>query len=187
MKRRLKRYFPNSDSLRANRWLQWMGPALHHPRIWHFSRRGVALGCAIGVFFGLLIPVAQIPLSAGAAVLLRASLPVAVGSTLVSNPLTFGPLYYAAYRLGAAVTGDTTKPVTEQSLTPSETGMAGWVDFWWKRLQSLGKPLIVGIAIMAPVASAAAYVLVNLLWRLTTTIAWRRRARGRTSPVDRPD
>jgi len=177
MKRRLKRYFPSSDSLRANRWLRWMGPALHHPRVWHFSRRGVALGCAIGVFFGLLIPVAQIPLSAGAAVLLRASLPVAVGSTLVSNPVTFGPLYYAAYRLGAAVTGDTTRPVTEHSLTPGEAGIAGWVNFWWQRLQALGMPLIVGLAIMAPLASAAAYVLVNLLWRLTTALAWRRRAR----------
>lgn len=187
MKRRLKRYFPNSDSLRANRWLRWMGPALHHPRVWHFSRRGVALGCAIGVFFGLLIPVAQIPLSAGAAILLRASLPVAVGSTLVSNPLTFGPLYYAAYRLGAAATGETTRPVTEHSLTPRGTGISGWVNFWWQRIQALGKPLIVGLAIMAPLAGAAAYMLVTLLWRLTTTLAWRRRARGRNSPVDRLD
>src|SRR5512139_3309070 len=106
MKIDFRRWVPTAESLRANRWLRWIGPALHHPRLWHMSRRGIALGMGVGVFFGLLIPIAQIPLSVGAAVLLRANVPTAAASTLVSNPATYGPLYYAAWRLGKAVLGE---------------------------------------------------------------------------------
>ena len=35
-----------------------------------------------------------------------ANVPAAVSSTLVSNPLTFAPIYYLAYRTGLLVTGD---------------------------------------------------------------------------------
>ncbi len=101
----LARFLPSPETLQRNRWLRWLGPALHHPRLWHLSRRGLALGMAVGVFFGLLIPIAQIPLSAAAAVALRANVPAAVASTLVTNPVTFGPVYYVAWRLGSAVLG----------------------------------------------------------------------------------
>ena len=108
MKNRIKSWLPTPDSLRSNRWLRWMGPVLADPRLWHFSRKGIALGVALGIFFGLLIPVAQMPASALFAVILRANLPMAVASTLVSNPVTFGPVYYGAYRLGQAVLGEPT-------------------------------------------------------------------------------
>src|SRR5512145_2463443 len=106
MKKRLKAWLPTPESIRNNRWLQWLGPLLHQPRLWHFSRRGIAMGLAIGIFFGLLIPVAQMPFAAALAVLARANLPVAVASTFVTNPVTFGPVYYGAYRLGKAMLGE---------------------------------------------------------------------------------
>ena len=81
---RLRGWIPTREQLLANRWLRWLSPWLGHPRLWLWSRRGVALGVALGVFFGLLIPLAQIPLSAAAAVVLRANLPAAAASTLVS-------------------------------------------------------------------------------------------------------
>lgn len=80
MKQRLQDLMPAPDALRSHRWLRWLGPALHHPRLWHMSRRGIALGMALGVFFGLLIPIAQISFAAGAAVALRAPVPAAVAS-----------------------------------------------------------------------------------------------------------
>ena len=39
----LQRKMPSAESLRANKWLRWLGPSLHHPRLWHMSRRGIAL------------------------------------------------------------------------------------------------------------------------------------------------
>ena len=70
MKNRLKTWLPKPETLQSNRWLRWMGPVLNHPRLWHFSRKGIALGLALGIFFGLLIPVAQIPFAATLAVVL---------------------------------------------------------------------------------------------------------------------
>jgi hypothetical protein len=41
-----------------------MAPLLRHPRLWHLTRASVARGVAIGVFFGFLIPLGQIPAAA---------------------------------------------------------------------------------------------------------------------------
>src|SRR5690606_24359647 len=111
MKAKLKRLIPTRESVQQNRWLRWLGPTLLEPRLWHMGRRGIALGVALGVFFGFLIPIAQIPASAAMAVVLRANVPMAIASTLVTNPVTFGPIYYAAYRLGSFIV--TAPPVEE--------------------------------------------------------------------------
>ncbi len=71
------------------------------PGLWRLDRRSVAAGAAAGVFFGFLIPIAQIPLAAWAAWLLRGNLPVAVVTTLVSNPFTYVPIYWLAHEMGS--------------------------------------------------------------------------------------
>jgi uncharacterized protein len=100
---RLRRLMPTPETIAGNRWLRWLGPSVLHPRLWHLSRRGVAMGAAVGVFFAFITPIAQIPLSAGLSVLLRANVPAAVVATLVNTPPTFGPVYYAAWKVGSWV------------------------------------------------------------------------------------
>ncbi len=183
MKDRLRRWLPSPETIRNNRWLRWLGPLLNQPRLWHFSRRGISMGLAIGIFFGLLIPVAQIPFAATLAVLVRANLPVAVASTLVTNPVTFGPVYYGAYRLGQVVLGE-----KESSPAQAEAELAGMqqtdagdqdsvstLKTWWQRFGRVGKPLVVGLLIVATVAGALAYGLVSGIWALR--IRWQRRRR----------
>lgn len=177
MKQRLRQWLPSPESIRNNRWLRWMGPTLNHPRLWHFSRKGIAMGLALGIFFGLLIPVAQIPLSAAAAVALRANLPMAVASTLVTNPVTFGPVYFAAYQTGRFIL----RPFEEQpSITqaPVLEGLGATTDdadapapSWGERLASTwawltdaGKPLVVGLALFACLGGLLAYGLTSLAW-----------------------
>lgn len=103
---RFRRFMPDPHTLRQHRALRWLGPRLHHPRLWHVNRRGIAMGIAIGIFFGLLIPVAQILFAALIALILRANIPAAVGSTLITNPFIFAPVYYVAYHPGAWMLGD---------------------------------------------------------------------------------
>jgi uncharacterized protein (DUF2062 family) len=181
IKQRLKAMMPTPDSIRSNRWLRWMGPALHHPHLWRFSRRGIALGLALGIFFGLLIPVAQIPLSAAAAVALRANLPMAVVSTLVTNPVTFGPVYVGAYHLGKLVLGEDTAsgdvPPEAPDLPDSDAG-------WWERLRStwdwltsVGKPLVVGLGMLAVIGGMMAYWVSSWFW--TWRVLSQRRQRMR--------
>jgi len=185
MKDRLKKLLPTRESLHDNRWLRWLGPALHHPRLWHMSRKGIALGVALGMFFGLLIPVAQIPFSAALAVLLRANLPVAVASTLVTNPVTFGPVYYGAYQLGKWVLLEPTPSAEDMARLlarkAEEAEAAADLSLWegvvlaWERLRTVGKPLLVGLAIIASLTGLSAYFLISGLWALK--IRWSRRRR----------
>jgi uncharacterized protein len=174
MFQRLRRLTPSREKLHASRWLRWLGPWLHQPALWRWSRRGVALGVAIGVFFGLLIPIAQIPLSAAAAVVLRANLPAAAASTLVTNPATFGPIYYGAYKLGAWITGEKALPAppeeVEEAVFHEDAGLI-------ERIRALGKPLLVGLAIVSTLMGLLSYILISLAWRWR--VLRRRRARQR--------
>jgi hypothetical protein len=172
---RFRRFLPDPKILREHRALRWMGPMLQDARLWHVNRRGVALGLAIGVFFGLLIPVAQILFAAMAALLLRANMPAAVGSTLITNPITFAPVYYAAYHLGAWMLGHANVPLAEVDLdrvaARTETGLALWVD----RVATVGAPLALGLLTLALSLSVLIYFAVHWAWRLRVQRAWQRR------------
>ncbi|MDP2406963.1 MAG: DUF2062 domain-containing protein [Hydrogenophaga sp.] len=191
MKKRLKAWLPSPDNIRNNRWLRWMGPTLHHPRLWHFSRKGIAMGLALGIFFGLLVPVAQMPLSAAAAIILRANLPMAVASTLVTNPVTFGPLYYGAYRVGKVVLGE--PQLTEaQASALLERAMKtqqaeGWndrLDGAMRRLSTVGKPLVVGLAIVATLSGLAVYFIISAIWILRVRWSRSRRLKARVTRLN---
>lgn len=165
---------PTREQLSANRWLRWLGPYLHHPRLWHWSRRGVAIGVAMGVFFGLLIPVAQIPFAATAAIVLRANVPAAIASTLVTNPVTFAPIYYAAYHAGAWIIGETehgaeSEAARAERLAQEDAG-------FWQRVSGLGGALLTGLLLFATLAGLLAYGIITLGWRIWV---WRRRQRKR--------
>lgn len=185
MKNRIKTWLPKPEALQNSRWLRWMGPVLNHPRLWHFSRKGIALGLALGIFFGLLIPVAQIPFAAALAVALRANVPMAVASTLVTNPVTFGPVYYGAYRLGTAVLGKETPTEREieselqaaQAEPAAIEGLGNRTRHAFTQLTTVGKPLVVGLAIVASLSGIAVYFLVSGIWILRTR--WQRSKRLR--------
>lgn len=171
MLERLKRLLPKPETIANNRWLRWLGPSLMHPRLWHMSRRGVATGAAIGVFFAFITPIAQIPLSAAVSVALRANIPTAIVATLVNTPPTFGPVYYAAWVVGSLVTGEKAKDGNKPSLlggesAPIEAGkeeLTGWRK-WMVKIAQIGKPLLIGTVIFSVVFSALAYILVNGVW-----------------------
>lgn len=160
---RLRAWAPSREQLESHPWLRRFAPHLAHPKLWHWSRRGVAAGMAIGLFIGLAIPVAQILLAAAAAVILRANVAVAAAGTLVTNPLTVAPIYYAAYQLGAWATG-----------TPAPAGFPlddpGVIV---GNLGAIGVPLAAGLGIAASVAAIAAYLLISQAW------AWRVAAKRR--------
>ncbi len=186
MKRFWKRVMPDHERVRKNRWLRWLGPGLFDPRLWHFRRRSVAAGVALGVFFGLLIPVAQIPASAAAAFFLRANLPAAIGSTLITNPLTVAPIYVLAHRLGSHLLDEDNGGEARALVLASEAGSYQPPELHaggWQRvrdnLASVGRPLMLGLAIFATGAGIAVYLLILLAWRLHVIRAWQHRRERR--------
>jgi uncharacterized protein len=172
---RLRRRLPSADSVRHNRYVAWIGPAIHHPRLWHLNRHGVALGLAIGLFFGFLIPLAQIPVAAIFAVWFRANLLVAVVSTLVTNPFTFPPVYFFAYQIGAMLTGDSPLPHSEAAIGQVAQEASTLALSAFERLLTVGKPLMLGLAVLAVSSALVSYFLVLGVWRLVVSAEWRRR------------
>lgn len=162
---------PNEDTLRAHPGLRWMGPLLRRPWLWQLTRRRVALGAGIGVFFGFLIPVLQIAGAALFALVLRANLPVAAFSTLVSNPFTYAPIGVLAYQTGSWILGQEVQPDATESLDASAgTG-------WTERAKAIGRPLFLGLAVFAVVGGVGTWALVHLGWTIAVWLKRRRRRR----------
>jgi uncharacterized protein (DUF2062 family) len=181
IRRQLQRLLPSEETLRTQRSLRWLGPLLRRPWLWQLSRRRVAAGAAIGVFFGFVIPVLQIALAAIAAVALRANLPAAAVSTLVSNPFTYVPIGVLAHKTGAALLG---KPVDSEAARAQARALAEQVESRdsdprsrSEQLMGIGKPLMLGLAVFAVVGGIATWITVNVAW--IALVAWRRRRRMR--------
>ena len=117
-----------------------------------------------------MIPVAQILFSALFALLLRANLPVAAVATLVSNPLTYGPIFVLAYRTGSMLLGEA--PDAAQEITVEKEAEAPLADpqTWAERFGAIGKPLVLGLAVFAVTGGIVTWVLVNLLWLLAARL-----------------
>ncbi len=155
--------------------MRWLGPLLDRPGLWRFNRRSVALGAALGVFFGFLVPVAQILFSALFALALRANLPVAAVSTLVSNPLTYAPIFLLAHRTGSALLGERTDGAREAAVAREALQSRADPQTWGERLHAVGKPLALGLAVFAVVGGIVTWVAVNALWLLAAGLRRRRR------------
>lgn len=186
----MRRFLPTPEAIKGSRLLRWLGPRLHEPGLWRLSRRSVARGVAIGLFFGLLTPIAQIPIAAIAAFFARANLWVSAVATLVTNPFTFAPLYYLSYRIGARLIGvpeSTGEAGFVGSLTKAFAssfddvgGVGGWLGGIWHQLAGYGPPFFLGLAILAVAASITGYVATMLIWRVAVVLKRRRAYRLRT-------
>jgi uncharacterized protein (DUF2062 family) len=186
----VRRFLPTPEAIKGSRLLRWLGPRLHEPGLWRLSRRSVARGVAIGLFFGLLTPIAQIPVATMTAFFARANLWVSAVATLITNPLTFAPLYYLSYLIGTRLIG-VPESIGEAGFIASLTnaflpssgevdGIGGWFSGIWGQLAGYGPPLFLGLAVLAVLASITGYVATMLIWRLAVVMKRRRPNRLRT-------
>jgi uncharacterized protein len=156
--------------LARHRLLRPLRPWLRNRALWTFERDGVARGVAIGLFFGFLIPIAQILFAAIVAVLLRGNLTVAAAATLVTNPLTFPFVYYIAYRIGSRLlTGETLSPADVALIEQAAERLpaaGGWLSSLIGWTSSVGMSLAVGLGVLAVTSAVLGYVLVQVGWRL---------------------
>ena len=179
----LRRLLPSHEKIRENRYVAWFGPHLQHHNLWHLNRRAVAGGVAAGLFAGLIPGSNPIQFTAGAllAIGFRVNLPLAVLVTLYSNPFTILPLYVTAYGLGQYVlfqrNGVPRLPVhlTDQRLVDMLPAFFEW-------LVTAGKPLLVGLPLLALLLAVAGYCAVDWTWRMHVRCTWWRRRRRRAAP-----
>jgi len=165
----MKRWIPTRDHLRQNRWLRPVARHLDDDRLWHADRTSVARAVAIGLFFGLMIPVLQFLFAIVTAIFLRAHVAIAAAATLVTNPFTFAPIYWLAWWVGNGLLGVSAAP-PPPPVPPENAGLAtsdplGLLASTWQSITSIGTPLLLGLFVLAVTASAIGYALVWLLWR----------------------
>jgi hypothetical protein len=173
-----RKYLPSHESVRQNRFVARFGSLLHHPNLWHLNRHSVAGGVAIGLFSGLIPGPLQILTAAILAVPLRVNLPVALATTLYTNPLTIGPLYLLAYAIGTLFVGSDGAPLGHAPEF-DWSNFGAWLRATLDWTLSLGKPLAIGLVVLAVGLAAAGYALAQLAWRTHVILAWRRRRRRR--------
>jgi hypothetical protein len=171
----LRKYLPSPSRLASYRFL---GPVRHHFHnrvLWRLDRSSVARGLAVGLFFGILTPVAQILFALMAAVALRANLGIAAASTLVTNPFTFPFVYYFAFRIGSFVTGggSTTDVAVSEAAASQALDVSGWFPTLLQWASTIGWPLLVGVVLTATGAALSGYLLVYLGWTWISRLAHR--------------
>ncbi len=178
-RRLLKKFLPSHAAISANRHVARFGSRLRHHNLWHLHRRSVAGGVAAGMFAGL-IPGSN-PVQFSAAVILaigfRVNLPIAVIVTLYSNPLTIVPLYLAAFKLGELVLLSPNGGLP--SFDVSADSWSAWLAAAFDWLTTAGKPLLVGIPLLALLLAGTGYALVWVGWRWFVVCEWQARRRRR--------
>jgi uncharacterized protein (DUF2062 family) len=177
MKHYFRKYLPHHQQVRDHPAVRWLGPLLSHPNLWHLNRRSVAGGVAVGAFTGLIPGPVQMLSAAILAVVFRVNLPVAVLTTLYTNPVTFVPLYLLAYEIGRRVVPN--HHTSPQSFEFDWHGQ-NWLDaipafFHW--MGSLGPALLVGVPLLGAALALIGYFTVRGAWRLAVVLQWRRRRR----------
>jgi uncharacterized protein (DUF2062 family) len=184
MRNYLRKILPDHETVRAHRWLAPFGNTLLHPRLWHLNRRSAAGAVAAGLFCGLIPGPFQMLGAALCAVIFRVNLPLALLTTLYTNPFTIVPLYFAAYGLGRLALGGAQGEFVAPPDWGAE-GMLAWVAALADWMVQLGKPLALGLLLLASLLAALGYVLTRTAWRIFLLRSWRRRRVRRSA--GRPD
>lgn len=108
------------------------------------------------------------------AVVFRVNLPLALLTTLYTNPLTIVPLYIAAFAIGQwTLPGDHRTFVAPPE--PGAGGLVAWAGDLIDWMLGLGTPLALGLLLLATGLAVTGYFLVRLAWRLHLINVWHKR------------
>ncbi|WP_129793096.1 DUF2062 domain-containing protein [Sphingosinicella sp. CPCC 101087] len=150
------------DAILRSRWIRPFAHLFGHPSLWHLNRRSVPRALAVGLFAAFALPLGQFLLAALLAVPLRANVPLAAAATLVTNPLTFSPIYFGAYKLGSFLLHHS--PGEDVDEMAQHLGAM---------LISASGPTALGLLVFALAAAAAGFCAGAAWWRYRLVKRWR--------------
>ena len=172
----LKRILPDRATLEQHKMLKALGPWLLHPGVWTLHRKSVAGGVAAGLFCGLFPAPFQMFGAALASFLFHWNLPVAILTTLYTNPVTMIPLYLVGLKIGIVVlntfmstTDENGHLVATAFPPPRDFNFATPIDSFMSLVNwglGMGWPLVVGVFILATGLAITGYLLTRIGWNL---------------------
>lgn len=174
-KKTLLRFMPHPEKIKGIKSLEFLGEKLHRPNLWHLNRRSVSMAFAIGLWAMYTPPLPwQMVIAGVLAVWFNANLPISVALVWLTNPVTWLPLYYAAYKVGSFVLG-------QGSFQFDEFSQLFTID---KALE-LGAPLLLGCFILMNTGAVLGYSGIQYFWRRSVLHRLTLR-KYRNAPLDTP-
>ena len=159
----VQRHTPTRESLGNSRWLR---PVAHHllrSDLWRFNRRSVPRGVALGLFVGVMIPLAHFVVAAFLAIFVRANIPAAMLATFIGFPVIYVGLVALAYKVGnflLRVDAMTTIQPISNAMETTQT------DHLLQSLTGAGLSTAFGLFVIATVLSSLGYVVTSVVWRM---------------------
>ena len=121
--------------------------------------RSVSIGMAIGMFWGFApMPFQMIPATFFCWVM-RANLPSALVCVWISNPLTYAPIFYVEYLVGASLFADS-MPLQWADFQNSENIK----EMFDTLFLQVGKPILQGAAVVSVFMAAVGYGMGRLVF-----------------------
>lgn len=159
----MQRHVPTREQLEKNRYVKPFAHRILRSDLWRFNRRSVPRGVALGLFVGVMIPLAHFIVATFLAVFVRANIPAALLATFIGFPAIYVFIAAAAYKIGPwmlhvdQMTG--VAPITETMQTTE-------FDHILQMVTSKGLPIAFGLFVIATVTAAVGYIATSFGWRL---------------------
>jgi uncharacterized protein (DUF2062 family) len=173
----VRKHIPTRESIHRYRLLRPFAKHLSNPSLWRMTHRSVPRGVALGLGIGMIIPFMHTIIAAILAIPLRANVAVAAAVTLVVNPLTIPPMYYAAYRIGSWELHHDANLVDPAAAQRFSSELSRFL-FW---IHHASGPIALGILTIAASAAILGYLLSALAWRWWLGSKWLQRRQARLS------
>ncbi|MFT7413449.1 MAG: hypothetical protein ACI9FO_000094 [Methylophagaceae bacterium] len=166
----LKRFLPDHKTMQQHPHLQKFGQRITDPKLWYLNRRSIAGGAAAGLFVGFMPVLGQMFIAVALAIFFRVNLPIAAMGVWITNPLTFAPIYFFNYKVGAWVLD---VPLGQYAFTMT------W-EWFTHEFLAIWQPLLLGSLISGVTGALLAILFVRLLWRLMVIRSWLERKKKAT-------
>ncbi len=168
------RTLPTRESIEKIGWLRPIAHVILRSDLWRFHRRSVPRGVAIGLVVGifLMIPGLQVIGAILVSLPFRANIPLAVGMTFLSNPLTTPFILLGSIGIGNALFGLHADVSTLGRLHQNHAHVSQY--FQW--LMSDAAPaLIGGLGVISSLVAIVGYFAAIFVWRWWIAHKWRHR------------
>lgn len=154
-RRLLKKITPHPTKLQSRWFLRIFGHRVTNPRLWSLQRRSVTQAFGIGLAICFIPLPVHLPLAVLIAIVRQINVATIVGTVCLVNPFTVVPVFYSAYRVGAAALG---LPVEKFDFQLS----FGWLEHG---LGPVWKPFLLGCLLCSIVAGLTGRIGLDLFWR----------------------
>ena len=155
-------HIPTREQLEKSRWIKPYAKHVLRSDLWRFNRRSVPRGIALGLFVGIMIPLAHFVTAALLAVFVRGNIPVALAATFIGFPAFLPVIFYAADKVGdwlLRVDAMTVVAPVTQTMQATET------DHLLALLTQKGPTVAFGMFVIATVSASIGYLFSSFFWR----------------------